>query len=342
MKKLIAVIFLLISVFLTSCDKNGVDTLTYAIFPYIPDADYYQEIIERRWAEIEPDIELVRAEWDCYDDGVPDGIDVIMYDAVTRDALIENGWIQSIDLNAVQKAEDIFPFALEGLTIDGKLYGIPVFLCGNFLIYDLDCTDIADTEHLTDFAHESEMLVINSESPTNRPQYIHEILADTLREANPSAGNDVDDLMSLMDQLAIDAHKRDDDTQVALAYDSGIGKGYIGFSESIRLLSNRISRTGIKSISFSDQKDLPRVYVDAVAVNSKVKGQRYEKCIELMNVIAEADVLSTLSVPNGAPQYLLLARKSAYEPLVKRFPLYAQIENLASNENNQVILGPRP
>lgn len=342
MKKWIAVLFLLLTVFFASCDNNGVDTLTYAVFPYMPDTGYYQEMIERRWAEIEPDIKLVRAEWNCYEDGVPDGIDVIMYDTVMRDTLIENGWIQAIDRNAVQKAEDIFPFALEGLTVDGRLYGIPVLLCGNFLIYDLDCTDLADAEHLTDFAHESGILVINSESSMNRPQYIHEILADTRREANPSADSDADDLMSLMDQLAIDAHERDDDTQVALAYDSGIGKGYIGFSESIRLLGNRISRTGIKSISFSDQEDLPRVYVDAVAVNSKVKGNRYEKCMELMNVIAEADVLSSVSVQNGVPQYLLLARKSAYEPLVKRFPLYAQIEKLASNENNQAILGPRP
>ena len=138
---------------------------------------------------------------------------------------------------------------------------------------------LAEAGHLTDLADESEILVISSKDDTNRQQYIHEILADTLGEANPSAGSDADGLMYLMDQLAIDAHEQDDDTQVASAYDSGTGKGYIGFSESIRLLSDRISRTGIKSISFSEQDDIPRLYVDAVAVNSEVKGQRYEKCM---------------------------------------------------------------
>ena len=103
-----------------SCGRKSVDTLTYAIYPYVPDVEYYQEIIEQRWAEIEPDIELVRAEWNCYKDGVPDGIDVIMYDAVTQGALIENGWIRPIDTNTVQKAEDKVPFAMEGLTVDGK------------------------------------------------------------------------------------------------------------------------------------------------------------------------------------------------------------------------------
>ncbi len=341
MKKFIAAIVILLTVS-ASYGNNRVDTLTYAVYPYIPDAEYYQEIIEQRWTEVEPNIKLVRAEWDCYYDGVPDGIDVIMYDAVIRDDLIEGGWIQPIDPDTVQESEDIFSFALEDLTVDGKLYGVPVFLCGNFLIYDVDCTDLAEAEHLTDFRDESEFLVINSELDTSRPQYIYEVLADTLGEANPTAGKDTDGLMDLIDRLAIDAHKRDNDTQVALAYDSGIGKGYIGFSESLRLLSKRISQTGIRSISFSNQDDVSRLYVDAVAINSDVKGTRYEKCIELMNGIAEADVLSSLSVQNGAAQYLLLARKTPYETLSEGFPLYAELEKLASNDNNRVILGPRP
>ena len=62
------------------------DALTYAMFPYLPDVGYYQELIERRWAELEPDIRLIRAEWDCYTDGAPEGIDVVMLDAVMRRA----------------------------------------------------------------------------------------------------------------------------------------------------------------------------------------------------------------------------------------------------------------
>ena len=161
MKKYIAAIVLFLTVFIATCGYNRVDTLTYAVYPYIPDAEYYQEIIERRWAEIEPNIKLVRAEWNCYYDGVPDGIDVIMYDAVMRDALIEDGWIRPIDPGKVQNAEDIFSFALEDLTVNGKLYGVPVFLCGNFLIYDMGSTELAEAEHLTDFRDESELLVIN-------------------------------------------------------------------------------------------------------------------------------------------------------------------------------------
>lgn len=341
-KRYIRILLMFLMFFLASCRKKDPDTLTYTIFPYIPQADHYQEVIERRWAQIEPDIRLVRAEWNCYHDEKPEGIDVLMYDELMQDKLIENGWIQPIDLSAVKNIEDIFPFALKGLMIDKKLYGIPVVLCGNFLIYDQDCIELSDAQHLSDLADEAEILVINTRLPSHRTQYINEIMADISRQANPIIEDDDDDLMALMDQLAVDDHEKDEDAQVAAAYDSGIGKGYIGFSESLALLNKRIAKTTIKAISFSDQDDLPRLYVDAVALNSEVKGRRYEKCIELMNVIAEAEVLLSLSVQDEVPKYLMLARRSPYDSLNERFPLYVQIEKLASDEDNQAILAPRP
>lgn len=335
-----AVILLIMVLFAPACGQTRIDTLTYAVFPYLPDVEYYQEIIEKRWAEIEPDIKLIRAEWDCYSDAAPEGIDVVMFDAVMRDKLIDSGWIQPIDPKEVKKIEDIFPFALEGITVNDRLYGIPVFLCGNFLIYDQDYEALAMAEHMTELADLSEILVVNSESPANRPQYTIEVIADTLGEANPSIDDSAEDYMRLIDRLAIEEHKQDDDIQVAKVYDSGIGQGYIGFSESMRVLKHREKKTRIRSISFSNQEDIRRLYVDGTAIVAGVEGQRYEKCLELMNVMAESDVLTTLSVQEGAPQYLMLARKTPYQNLANRFPLYAQFEELASNEKNHVILTP--
>ena len=335
-----AIILLMTALFMTACGKKPVETLTYAVFPYLPDPGYYQEIIENRWAEIEPDIQLIRAEWDCYSDAAPEGIDVVIIDAVMRDQIIDSGWIQPIDSGEVENIEDIFPFALEGLTVNDRLYGIPVFLCGNFLIYDQDCEALATAEHITDLADMPGILVVNSESPDNRPQYIIEAVADTLGEANPTVDDSAEAYIQPIEWLAIDGHKQDTNTQVAMAYDSGEGQGYIGFSESIRFLTDRQEKTGIRSISFSDQDDIPRFYVDFVAVTAGVEGQRYEKCLELMNVMAAADVLTTLSVQEDAPQYLLLARKTPYPVLAGRFPLYAQMEEMVGNEKNHVILTP--
>ena len=82
------------------------------------------------------------------------------------------------------------------------------------------------------------------------------------------------------------------------------------------------------------------MYVDAATVTADVEGLRYEKCLELMNIMAEADVLTALSVQDGAPQYLLLARRSPYSRLREAFPIYARLEALAGAEDNRVILTP--
>ena len=92
MKKVFATVVALMMILCAACCAEArVDALTYAVFPYLPDSGYYQQIIEHRWAEVEPEIPLVRAEWDCYTDGAPEGIDVVMFDAVMLESLVDAG-----------------------------------------------------------------------------------------------------------------------------------------------------------------------------------------------------------------------------------------------------------
>ena len=76
-QRFLAILILMAILCSASCAGQSMDTLTYAVFPYLPDPGYYREFIESRWDEIEPDIDLIRAEWDCYTDGAPEGIDVV-------------------------------------------------------------------------------------------------------------------------------------------------------------------------------------------------------------------------------------------------------------------------
>ena len=61
MKKLMIILCLLVLLFCpVSCLAEPVESLTYAVFPYLPDPEYYQELIERRWAELEPENPTIR------------------------------------------------------------------------------------------------------------------------------------------------------------------------------------------------------------------------------------------------------------------------------------------
>ena len=341
-KKLLLLITTLCLSFCLSCGKKEtVDSLTYAVFPYLPDPEYYQELIEQRWQETEPDIRLVRKNWDAYFDGKPEGIDVVMYDAVLLNKMIDSGWIQPIERKDIQTPEDIFPTVLDGITINGKLYGIPVFLCGNFLIYDKRNRKLEEAEHFTDLSGEKEILVINTQDSFNRPEYAVETLADDLGAANPALSGDPYETVLPIDPLAVKDHIHDTDQEVASAYEAGIGEGYIGFSESLRYLKNRLEYTDIKSISFSEHKNVLRIYADPVSVTAGVDGLRREKALKLMNIIADPGILSALSVQEGKPWYLLISRKSLYAGLKEKYPIYAKLEELASNPENHVIIAAR-
>jgi hypothetical protein len=56
--------------------------------------------------------------------------------------------------------------------------------------------------------------------------------------------------------------------------------------------------------------------------------------------MAESEILTSLSIKNNLPQCLLLARKSPYKALKTKFPIYEELEKLACNERNHVILTP--
>ncbi len=56
--------------------------------------------------------------------------------------------------------------------------------------------------------------------------------------------------------------------------------------------------------------------------------------------MADADVLTELSVRSGVPQCLMLAKKAPIKSLAERFPIYKRLEELASDGDNNVILTP--
>ena len=63
MKKGFPVFLVLMFLFSMACRAGErAEHPTCAVYPFLPDPGYYQDLIERRWAQIEPDLPLVRAE----------------------------------------------------------------------------------------------------------------------------------------------------------------------------------------------------------------------------------------------------------------------------------------
>ena len=47
-RRIMAAVWLALLLFASACCEEPIDSLTYAVFPYLPDMGYYQALIERR------------------------------------------------------------------------------------------------------------------------------------------------------------------------------------------------------------------------------------------------------------------------------------------------------
>ena len=81
---LLAAVILLtaaVMVFFRAPSEKG-KTITYSMYPYLPDTAYCAEVLEEEWAKVHPDVKLEYVPYNCYHDGKPEGVDVVMYDSM--------------------------------------------------------------------------------------------------------------------------------------------------------------------------------------------------------------------------------------------------------------------
>ena len=67
------------------------DSISVAIYPYVSNMQLFQKLLTEMWAEMEPEIALEFIDWNCYSDPYPNNIDVITYDALFMEHLIDSG-----------------------------------------------------------------------------------------------------------------------------------------------------------------------------------------------------------------------------------------------------------
>ena len=87
-------------------------------------------------------------------------------------------------------------------------------------------------------------------------------------------------------------------------------------------------------VPFSDsgRGDVRLFYTDVVGLAPALSaGPRRDLALELANLVASSEVMVAAIGPSAddpAPQYLFSVRRSVYDELAPRFPLYAQMARL--------------
>lgn len=340
----IAVILLLsavvVIILMVSSGKDR--TLTYSVYPYLPDTEYYEGILEEEWEKLHPDISLEYVPYNCYKDGSPEGIDVIMFDSILERKFIEKGYIKPLNIDEFADTGDFFRFTLEPAAGYDNNYGVPVFLCCDLMIYDGDNKELSEAQNIFDLASSDSRLLISFASYGHHI-YLLDAAVDktqdpeTIQHKEGLGNVDVSANEKALDGTAVPEYTDAAGNSLAGLYDSGTADGYFGYAETMRFLSKRIDTTEVKQISIDKQSNIPLFYCDLAGISADVPDDKNGLCMDLIRIMTDEEVMKRVSVKDGDPQYLMFPRSSFYDDMEKEYPMYAKLGKIAGNENNRLF-----
>lgn len=339
---------------------SGADaTINLAIYPYVPRPDQFKAAISAAWQEEEPEVEIRFVDWDCYSSDPPDDLDVFAFDAVFLDYLRSKGFLESIAYDEIENPADILPYALRGIQVDDKLYGIPQLGCGSVLFYRQGDSRLAEATTLSEVMEaigectysgltpppNTGLMVDLSGGTTDAGLYldaVEEISGQYAADpplppdANKIDGWAIRNLQQLLRMASVEqARYSGEPYQRAAWFGQGLGQATIGYTESMSAMGDKGRETvAFKLMPLADRSGVSLFYADVIGINTSTAGRgKRALALKLANLMASTGVMLASMGPTSEdddPQYLMPVRHSVFEELEPTFPLYGEMYRLVT------------
>jgi thiamine pyridinylase len=338
-------------------------TLRVALYPFTPDRLALFQKIESVFECENPGVNVVlissaNATDDYYsDDEVKKKgfhfveADVYEVDTILLADFIALGKIAPIDL----PFNDFAPEGIAAVTPNGVVFGVPRWLCGNFLFYRRSDTHIRDASTWKELrntlaARGQDLLVDLKGRSTLGEWYLtalsslvgvgaaqQQIANGTALDAN--AISDLQDILAVCPVGYCRSQKLHDNTGFyARAFIRGQASVYIGYSESLHYglreaADNCLPTSGCITEGDVAVRALPRFeggsnqpgigWVDALAIDASLAGRKKDLALEFIRRAVSEDIYQSILQPEWPyrSRYLLPARQSLN---ISDAPLYPQ------------------
>ena len=342
------------------------EELTVALYQYVPDQARFEKAIQSQWERSHPEVQLRFVKWDCYLEAPRDDIDVFVFDSVYLGSYINAGMLSPIPQDRIADANDILPYALDACTVNEEVYALPEFLCSDILYTRRGDTELKEVASVADlyaalgdysFGKSAEpegkgllMDMTSSDEKTLKYLQAHIDSQGHYEEefAPPASASHPDEAGKSLLMLAKMGAAWQESNPVgadepygqAALFARGVGRAYIGFTESLSNMGDYANEVDLRLFSMATAKNVPVFYADLAGVNAHVAEDKKDFAFDLVNVITGTDVLVAAlasSDSNGVPQYLLVGRKSVYDQLAAEYPLYATLKQLVEMPDAHVM-----
>jgi thiamine pyridinylase len=342
------------------CSDTSARTLRVAFYPFVPDVSDAAFRIKQLFEDGCPGLDLqLIIDPDYYSSEKQKGIlytkaDVYEVDSVFFTDFLQRKKAQPLTQEIVAAAGPVVPMA-RAIPVQGETtFGVPHWLCTDFLVYRKDHPEIGTIKVFSDakrvFSGSNKLLIDLKGSSTLGELYLAIVAAhygfDHISEHLAS----IDDyaLQRLSELLALDPsgfgrdtdyHYRDGFYQKQFA--RGAGAGFVGYSETTHYVLSEATQSckhgeclnaaglDVTVLPFGDNGAKPVAWVDMYMIDADASGATLRDAQAFVSFMMKPATYEALLLPdNNVPRYLLPARADLYAnpTMIQNAPLYAKFK----------------
>lgn len=345
--------------------------LRVALYPYIPAASSAYWAVKEAFEDRYPDVRLKITLNPYYYDTRPEkkGIffedaDVYEIDSVFLMDFIKHGKINPIRFDWHASAGPLIPFARSAASVDGLTWGIPHWVCGNFLFYDRKDSSLGSVRTLNDLEKvigpspaKNQSLLIDLKGKSTLGEMYLDALMDrhgsketALSLTNPAQIDETAvKVMARALALAATGFGRDDDYHdttgfYARQFARKKGRALVGYSEQLHYVlaessfscqkqkdEDCLRQTDIEISEWpiADEGSRPISWVDMLTISAKARNETLRDAEKFIRFMMEPNTYKLFLKPAWleAPRYLLPARDDLYKDkeILSEAPLYTRL-----------------
>ena len=301
--------------------------IIFYTFEYLSNSARFRTLLEERFRNTGHTRRIEFRHWDCYHE-IPDTDgDLYCYDACVMSALVDKGIIRV--LPEIIDTDKVFDWILDRSKIMGKTFGFPFMTCANVLI----CRKKDYTPANNIFEIEGGL-----SAPLKSMLGYYSVLAFcNYQDSGEGIINTIERIFRAMGGHEAFEDSKLDAEKVIEKFRSGKSRYLLGFTENLRFLDQDEYIVQLANLSENAVNEMPLFMTDFISMGYSTSGEKLLDCLDIMEIVTDSSFVRDLCSGKDGLEYMMPADKTLYPVFAELDPVYEQLYDLVSDENNGIL-----
>ena len=301
--------------------------IIFYTFEYLSNSARFRTLLEERFRNTGHTRRIEFRHWDCYHE-IPDTDgDLYCYDACVMSALVDKGIIRV--LPEIIDTDKVFDWILDRSKIMGKTFGFPFMTCANVLI----CRK-------KDYTPANNIFEIKGglSAPLKSMLGYYSVLAFcNYQDSGEGIINTIERIFRAMGGHEAFEDSKLDAEKVIDKFRSGKSRYLLGFTENLRFLDRDEYVVQLANLSENAVNEMPLFMTDFISMGYSTSGEKLLDCLDIMEIVTDSSFVRDLCSGEDGLEYMMPADKTLYPVFAELDPVYEQLYDLVSDENNGIL-----